>query len=78
MVLDISKNLPYIIAEIGHNHQGDLNIAFEMFKEAKHAGASAVKLQKRNNKNYIQKNFLMTNIITKIVMVIHMENTENF
>ncbi len=57
MVLDKSENLPYIIAEIGHNHQGDLNTAFEMFKQAKHAGASAVKLQKRNNKKLYTKRF---------------------
>ncbi len=40
----------YIIAEIGHNHQGDLNKAKEMFRVAKECGANAVKLQKRDNK----------------------------
>lgn len=40
----------YVIAEIGHNHQGKLDIAKEMFKVAKECGADAVKLQKRNNR----------------------------
>lgn len=40
----------YVIAEIGHNHQGNLETAQEMFKAAKECGADAVKLQKRNNR----------------------------
>jgi sialic acid synthase len=40
----------YVIAEIGHNHQGDLAKCKEMFDAAKWAGCSAVKLQKRDNK----------------------------
>lgn len=40
----------YVIAEIGHNHKGSLELAKKLFLEAKNAGASAVKLQKRNNK----------------------------
>ncbi len=41
--------LPYVIAEIGNNHQGDLNIAREMIRVAAECGASACKLQARNN-----------------------------
>jgi sialic acid synthase len=40
----------YVIAEIGHNHGGDLATCKEMFDAAKWAGCSAVKLQKRDNK----------------------------
>lgn len=41
---DISKKV-FIIAEISANHAGDFNIAKEMIKQAKQAGADAVKLQ---------------------------------
>ena len=41
---------PYIIAEVGHNHQGSIDLCKKIFLEAKKCGASAVKLQKRNNK----------------------------
>ena len=40
----------YVIAEIGHNHQGSLEQAKKLFWEAKQAGAHAVKLQKRDNR----------------------------
>lgn len=40
----------FVIAEIGHNHQGNLELCKEMFRRAKECGADAVKLQKRNNK----------------------------
>ena len=43
-------SLPYVIAEIGHNHQGSLDQCKELFIKAKNAGANAVKLQKRDNK----------------------------
>jgi N-acetylneuraminate synthase/sialic acid synthase len=41
----------YVIAEIGHNHQGDLQKAKDLFKAAKECGVDAVKLQKRDNKS---------------------------
>ena len=37
----------YTIAEIGINHNGDLGIAKDMIRAAAHAGADAVKFQKR-------------------------------
>jgi sialic acid synthase len=40
----------YVIAEIGHNHQGDIQLCKAMFAAAKEAGADAVKLQKRDNR----------------------------
>ncbi len=44
-------NEPYIIAEIGCNHKGDMKIAREMISMARIFGnANAVKFQKRNNR----------------------------
>ena len=40
----------FVIAEIGHNHQGDLQKCKDLFAAAAQAGASAVKLQKRDNR----------------------------
>ncbi len=37
----------YVIAEIGINHNGDLEIAKQMIEAAVHAGVNAVKFQKR-------------------------------
>lgn len=45
----------FVIAEIGHNHQGSLDQARAMFLAAKEAGASAVKLQKRDNRTLFTK-----------------------
>jgi N-acetylneuraminate synthase/sialic acid synthase len=53
--IDINKH--YLIAEIGHNHQGDIKKAFEHFKIAKLSGAQAVKLQKRDNKSLYTEAF---------------------
>jgi sialic acid synthase len=41
----------YVIAEIGHNHQGNLDRCKEMFRLARECGAHAVKLQKRDNRS---------------------------
>ena len=37
----------YIIAEVGINHNGDLDIAKKIIDAAAHAGSNAVKFQKR-------------------------------
>ncbi|MBF8299712.1 MAG: N-acetylneuraminate synthase [Acidobacteria bacterium] len=48
---EIGDHTPcYVIAEIGHNHQGSVTKARDLFHEAKLAGANAVKLQKRDNR----------------------------
>ena len=45
----------FVIAEVGHNHQGSIDTAKQIFDKAKEAGANAVKLQKRNNKQLFTK-----------------------
>lgn len=45
---------PYVIAEIGCNHKGDIEIAKELIKVAKiFCNVDAVKFQKRNNKELL-------------------------
>jgi sialic acid synthase len=41
----------WVIAEIGHNHQGSVEKCKALFDAAHEAGASAVKLQKRENRS---------------------------
>lgn len=54
----VSDDSPcYVIAEIGHNHQGDVEIAKDFISVAKKTGVNAVKLQKRNNKALFTKDF---------------------
>jgi len=50
----------FVIAEIGHNHQGSVEIAKQLFKAAKDCGVDAVKIQKRNNKSLYTKQFYKT------------------
>jgi len=40
----------YVVAEIGHNHQGDVEKAKALIHAAKECGVDAVKLQKRDNR----------------------------
>jgi sialic acid synthase len=47
----------FVIAEIGHNHQGDLEQAKAMFTAAKECGAHAAKLQKRDNRSLYTRDF---------------------
>jgi N-acetylneuraminate synthase/sialic acid synthase len=51
---------PFVIAEIGANHQGDLDIAKAMFSKAKECGANAVKLQKRDNRSLFTREMYET------------------
>jgi N-acetylneuraminate synthase len=48
----------FLIAEIGINHNGDLNIAKELIKNAKLAGFDSVKFQKRDIELVYTKEFL--------------------
>lgn len=72
----------YIIAEIGINHDGDLNVAKELINGAAKAGADAVKFQYRNLsrayhiesaelgdamvKAEIERNFLSVSVVEKL------------
>ncbi len=47
----------YVIAEIGHNHQGSVEQCKQMFAEAQRCGANAVKLQKRDNRSLYTTEF---------------------
>ena len=51
----IKYNKPNIIAEIGCNHKGDLDIAKELILLAKTSGADVAKFQKRNSKELLPK-----------------------
>lgn len=59
----INQEMPYIIAEIGLNHEGDINLCKEMIFEAKKAGCNAIKIQSLDyNDSNISKNIeLLTN-----------------
>ena len=54
----IEKRLPYLIAEIGINHNGDLDIAKKLINFAVEANFDAVKFQKRNIEKVYSKEFL--------------------
>ena len=47
--------MTFVIAEIGINHQGDVNIARELIQQAKICGADAVKFQKRSISRILTK-----------------------
>jgi sialic acid synthase len=47
----------YVIAEIGHNHQGELAQAKRLISVAKECGVDAVKLQKRSNRTLYTRDF---------------------
>jgi sialic acid synthase len=47
----------YIVAEIGHNHQGDVEKAKQLIEAAKDCGVDAVKLQKRTNRSLYTRAF---------------------
>lgn len=53
MAFKFDYRTPKIIAEIGCNHMGQMDIAKELIDLAKEAGAGYVKFQKRNNKELL-------------------------
>src|SRR5436190_4652278 len=55
---EISEDRPcYVIAEVGHNHQGDVELAKRLINAAKECGVDAVKLQKRSNRALYTRDF---------------------
>lgn len=49
---------PFIIAEIGNNHNGSLDLAFRLIDEAKQMGVDAVKFQVKNIEKSFSKELL--------------------
>ena len=47
----------YVVAEVGHNHQGDVALAKRLIDTAKDCGVDAVKLQKRSNRALYTREF---------------------
>lgn len=47
-IMEFSRDKIFIIAEIGINHNGDINLARQLMDLAKKAGCDAVKFQKRS------------------------------
>ena len=60
-----TKNFPFIIAEIGINHNGILSNAFKMIDHAVNAKCDAVKFQTINVKQLMIKNTPLAKYQTK-------------
>ena len=52
-MFDFNYKKPKVVAEIGCNHMGKMDIAKELIDLAKQSGAEYVKFQKRNNKELL-------------------------
>ena len=57
----MKKNKTFIIAELGINHNGNLNLAKKMINSAKKSGADAVKFQIFKTENVVTKNAKLCN-----------------
>lgn len=57
-ILDGTDNSVYIIAEIGINHNGNIDTALELIQKSYEAGVNAVKFQKRNIENIYTKEII--------------------
>ncbi len=56
--VEIADDKPcYVIAEVGHNHQGDVELAKRLIDAAHECGVDAVKLQKRSNRALYTREF---------------------
>ena len=52
------KHPPFIIAEIGNNHNGKMDLAIQLVKAAANANADAIKLQTKNPETAFRKELL--------------------
>ena len=52
---NLTKSFPYIIAEVGANHNCDMDLAKELIKSAKDCGCDAVKFQSWTPKSLIAR-----------------------
>ena len=53
----VNREYPYIIAEIGANHNGDIKLAKKMIDKAKECGCDAVKFQSWSKESLFTKGF---------------------
>lgn len=53
--MNMNYKLPKVIAEIGCNHKGKIELAKELITVAAHSGVKVVKFQKRNNKELLSE-----------------------
>lgn len=60
-----------IVAEIGCNHNGSVELAKKMMKKAKEAGADAVKFQSFVPENLVSDMPLKPNIRKKMMEMVH-------
>ena len=56
---EIGGDKVFVIAEIGNNHNGNIDLALEMVDAAKEAGADCVKFQMRNMNSVYRKRSLL-------------------
>ena len=54
-----SKNHVFVIAEIGNNHNGNIDLAYEMIDKAKEIGVDCVKFQMRHISEVYRKKSLL-------------------
>jgi N,N'-diacetyllegionaminate synthase len=65
-VINLKNKSTYIVAEIGINHNGDIELAKKMIDAAKKAGADAVKFQNfRPDEIFAKENLELYNLVNK-------------
>tara|TARA_B100001989_G_scaffold9784_1_gene6353 strand:- start:571 stop:1617 length:1047 start_codon:yes stop_codon:yes gene_type:complete len=72
----LSRKIPYLIAEIGINHNGNINLAKKMILSAKKNGADCVKFQKFIANDYISRFAVKANYQKKIHTKKHVSQLE--